>query len=299
MVRATPTLLTILVAALALPGSAGAGRGEQKKSGKIEKTRKRMKASSKKAHSRSRSQRRNDDDSHSDDNNDDDDHHDDPLGQLIGMMLLYTFTAPLWVPGGALGDRPFPRPFTFTSYPYEQNAPGPHRIGATQRRTEWDVLTRIQASYERHGDGVEGRRIRATIRTNRRVNLDAELTRYDEDLGGQTDTLWHYKAIASYSIAISPRSHFSAGMGVRGMRFAAGDHSVGFVARYAVDLFPMRPLHLWSYGELGANASALAAEFAVNAGVLLGRSEAFIGYRHFRIVGVDFAGPQAGLAVWF
>jgi hypothetical protein len=160
-------------------------------------------------------------------------------------------------------------------------------------------MTRMLASYELQDDDIDGQRLRVGLRTNRRFNLDAELTRYDEDLGTSIDHLWHYKTLLTYSFAVSKRAHFSAGLGVRGMRFKKGDNSIGFVSRYEIELFPVEPLHIWALGELGRNSASVASEFEIGVGALLNRFEAFIGYRHFRIVGISFAGPEAGVAVWF
>ena len=215
--------------------------------------------------------------------------------------LWYSITSPWWGPAVAGGDMPWPRPFGFRSYPFEDGAPGPHAFlePGVDPPTKL-VAMRVMASYEDQLDGTVGQRLAVQTRTNMRLNLDGEITRYDEELaGGGEDHLWHSKLTATYSHAVSPRAHFTTGVGFRHLRFAGGDNSYGWAIRYAAEFFPTRSLHLWTMGELGANSNKFTAEWEVALGFLVNRVELFGGYRLFRVVGVNFDGPEAGMAVWF
>ncbi|MCG8419654.1 MAG: hypothetical protein MJE77_17110 [Proteobacteria bacterium] len=289
--------LAVVVVLAPLVGPAWAGGSSR---GKIQETRDRLDSNN------SESSRDSDHDS-SDDYSGHDHHHggadDDDDNSLIGRVLL----SPFWLPAAWLEDHPN-RAFHHRSYPYEAG-PGLHVVAPSQlgngsnsgsTASGIDALFRFQASYERHDDHFDGRRLRCNVRTNLRVNLDGSLTRYDEALsGGRIDHLWHYKTLLTYSIAVSPRVHFSSGLGLRGVRFGDGEHFLGGVFRYSAEFFPRRPLHFWLTGEIGDGEGGAAFEGEVGLGVLVNRFEAFVGYRHFRIVGVDFAGPEVGVIAWF
>jgi hypothetical protein len=248
-----------------------------------------------------RDHRDSDDDTYGDDDYWDDDDTSSDDDSVGGLIIMYVFTSPWWIPAVAVEDLPWPRPYAFNSYPFEDGAPGPHTFSTAHSAEPEKLLSfRAMASYEDQRDGTVGQRLQVTARTNIRLNVDAEVTRYDEDLGGgMEDHLWHSKLTGTYSHAISPRAHFTTGIGFRHLRFAAGDHSYGWTLRYGMELFPVNGLHVWTMGELGANSGEFTAEWEVAAGYMLNRVELFAGYRLFRVVGVNFAGPEAGMAVWF
>lgn len=244
-----------------------------------------------------------DDDYGSDDDDfwDDDDSSSSDDDSLGGLIIMYIFTSPWWIPVAAVEDLPWPRAYGFADYPFADGEAGPHAFAtAGGDKPNKGVSMRVMGSYEDHGDGTVGQRLQINARTNVRVNVDGEVTRYDEDLGGgMEDHLWHTKLTATYSHAISPRAHFTTGVGFRHLRFAAGDHSYGWALRYGMELFPVNGLHMWTMGELGANSGKFTAEWEIGAGYMVNRVELFAGYRLFRVVGVNFAGPEAGMAVWF
>jgi hypothetical protein len=88
-------------------------------------------------------------------------------------------------------------------------------------------------------------------------------------------------------------------VGARGFRFAAGDQFMQVAFHYGLDVFPVRPLHLWMHGQASFGPSGSAGELDTGVGVLIDRFELFAGYRALRIVGLDFSGPELGLAAWF
>ena len=228
----------------------------------------------------------------------DDDDDDDTLGGLIGLGIMYVIASPLWVPPTAVEDVPFPRAFAFESYPYARAAAGAHTLEVPSANP-WAFQAQLMASYQPESDGIDARRVRLGLRSNRRLDLEADMTRYDEAVGDSTDHLWHWKAMALYSFAVSERVRFSAGAGLRGFRFLGGVRSTGVAGRYAAEFFPHRPLHLWLTGEAGVNSSEFAGEVDIGAGLLLGRAELMAGYRLVRVVGVNFGGLTVGLGAWF
>jgi hypothetical protein len=294
-------LLCVSLGALPRPAAADGSR-----SGKIDEARERM------------SEKSNDDDSDDDDDDsddddssllDDDDGEDSEpgvLGQAIGRMLFYGLGFPFWGPQLIVGDREPMRQYVFRPYPYASGSEGPFRIlklneqGEPSEAAPLAASLRMMASYERHAENLDGRRLRLTLRTNLRVGLDAELTRYDEVLGpGDQDSLWHYQGLVTGAFAISSRTQFTFGFGLRGIRFSGDDHHTHIATHYAVEVFPVRPLHVWLLGEASIGQDTWATEAEAGLGVILHRFEVFGGYRRFNLVGVHFAGPEVGVMAWF
>lgn len=297
-------LLGMSLGALPLPAAADGSR-----SGKIEEARERMSESS------------NDDDDDDDHEHghveddegsllDDDDDCEDcepgALDQAIGNLLFYSLAFPFWVPQLIVGDRDPIRSYELQPYPYAGGSEGPFRFVAVDEQGEpyepnpLMVSLRTMASYERHGQNLDGRRLRMSLRTNFRLGLDAQVTRYTEALGPDDhDALWHYQGLVTGAFAVSPRTQFTFGLGARGIIFSAGDHYLHFATHYAAEFFPVRPLHLWILGEASLGKDTWATEVEAGLGVMLHRFEVFGGYRQFRLQGVDFAGPEVGVMAWF
>ncbi len=208
--------------------------------------------------------------------------------------LLFPFTLPRFV----LGDQN--RPFDFYAYPYEEPGAGLQRMLPNAGLSQRPVLFRAMTSYQRESSNLDAKRIQLSLRTNWRLDFDVGLTRYTERLDdGRTDQMWQWKAMAAHSFAVSPRTRFSVGAGLRGFSFLGGERSTGFAVRYGAELYPVKPLRLWARAELGANSGALSGELDVGAGVMVNRVELFAGYRTVRFVGLNFGGPVVGVAAWF
>jgi len=305
MVRLGVCLGLLCVSLSALPLRAAA---DGSRSGKIDEARERMSEST------------NDDDddddggdgdsSDDDDSSllDDDDDEDEPgvLEQAAGQLVLYTLGFPFLAPQLILGDREPGRQYDLQPYPYAGGSEGPFRFlrlneeGEPYERTPVALSLRAMASYERHAANLDGRRLRLTLRTNMRIGLDAGITRYDEVLGpGDHDSLWHYHGLATVAFAVSPRAQFTFGLGARNIRFSGDENYTHFALHYAAEFFPVRPLHAWMLGEVSFWTDTWATELEAGLGVMLHRFEVFGGYRQFRVVGVDFAGPEVGVIAWF
>lgn len=227
-------------------------------------------------------------------------------GGIAGRILLYALIYPIWAPAAIVGDWAPLRQYGFHGYPYQAGAEGHLRVlpldeqGRPSVPDPPELSVRMLASYERHAEDLDGRRLRLTLHSNTRFGLEASITRYTEALGGgQYDALWHYAALATYAFAVSPRTQFTAGMGARGFRFSAGDRFTHFALHYGADFFPVRPVHVWLLGQASFGPSGSASELEAGLGLLLHRFEVFGGYRRFRVVGVDFSGPELGIAAWF
>jgi hypothetical protein len=315
-IRAALALLCVLLCAVPLSAAADGSR-----SGKIEEARERMREN---ASSSDRGGDRDDDDDDDDEDDDDsghgdsdgygdslldDDDEDDELGAaetIAGQIVLYMLIYPFWAPAAIIDDWSPLRQYGFQSYPYQAGAEGHLRVLPLDERGRatvpdpHELSLRLLASYERHAENLDGRRLRLTLHSNTRVGLEASITRYTEALGaGEYDALWHYSALATYAFAVSPRTQFTAGVGARGFRFSAGDQFTHVAFHYGGDFFPVRPVHFWLLGQAGFGPSGSSNELEAGLGVLLHRFEVFGGYRRFRIVGVDFSGPELGLAAWF
>lgn len=299
MLRAFALVSCAIVCAMPAPAAADGSR-----SGRIDAARERM------------NDNREDDSHDTDDSSgeidwDDDDcwdcEDDEGGDSAIGNWLAYhLFGGPFVAPALIVGDWYPLRRFRFLAYPYHDGRDGQHRFLALDeqgRPTEpepVEMSLRVLASYERHDANLDGRRLRVTLRSNSRFNLDASITRYTEVLGpGDVDHLWHSKALVTYSFAVSPHAAFSAGLGARNMYFGTGDQFTHFALRYGFELFPVRPLHAWVLGEAGLGPSGGSTEVEAGVGVIIHRFELFAGYRRFRVVGVDFAGPELGALAWF
>ena len=308
-IRAALALLCALLCAVPLSAAADGSR-----SGKIEEARERMRENA----SSSDSDDDDDDDQRhghggSDDHGgsllDDDDDDDGEPGvaeEIAGQILLYMLIYPFWAPAAIIDDWSPLRQYGFHSYPYQAGAEGHLRVlpldeqGRATVPDPHELSLRLLASYERHAENLDGRRLRLTLHSNTRFGLEASITRYTEALGaGQYDALWHYSALATYAFAVSPRTQFTTGVGARGFRFSAGDQFTHVAFHYGADFFPVRPVHFWLLGQAGFGPSGSSSELEGGLGVLLHRFEVFGGYRRFRIVGVDFSGPELGLAAWF
>lgn len=298
-------LLCMSLGALPSPAVADGSR-----SGKIESARERMSESSRSD---------DDDDDDGDDggssllDDDDEDCGDSdgdceqgPLERAAARMMFYALGFPFWAPQLIIGDQGAMRYYDLEPYPYAGESEGPFRFkpldeqGEPYELSPLQLSLRMMASYERLGDNLDGRRLRLALRTNTRFGLDAGITRYTEALGpSDEDALWHYQALATVAFAVSPRSQFTFGLGARGIRFLAGDSYTHFAMHYAAELFPVRPFHAWVLGEVSIGPSTWATEVEAGLGVLIHRLEIFGGYRQFRLVGVDFSGPEVGVMAWF
>jgi hypothetical protein len=306
---ASCTALCTTLCAVPMPAAADGSR-----SGKIEEARERMRENA--------SSQKNDDD-------DDDDHEhghggsgdsgsslldgDDCVDcepsvgdEIVGRIVLYMLIYPFWAPAAIVGDWSPLRQYGFHGHPYQAGAEGQLRFLPLDERGRatvpdpHELSLRLLASYERQAENLDGRRLRLTLHSNTRFGLDASITRYTEALGaGQYDALWHYTALATYAFAASPRTQFTTGVGARGFRFSAGDQFTHVAFHYGADFFPVRPVHFWLLGQAGFGPSGSSTELEAGLGVLLHRFEVFGGYRRFRIVGIDFSGPELGLAAWF
>lgn len=311
MVRIRPALASLCAALCAVPLPAAA---DGSRSGKIEEARERM---------RDNASSPDDDDGsghgHGDPDSDDDgggsllDDDDDCVDcepsvgdEIAGRLLFYLLMYPFWAPAASVGDWWPLRQYGFHGYPFQAGTEGHLRFLPLDERGRptvpdpHELSLRFLASYERQAANLDGRRLRLTLHSNTRFGLDASITRYTEALGaGQYDALWHYTALATYAFAVSPRTQFTAGVGARGFRFTAGDQFTHVAFHYGADFLPIRPVHFWLLGQAGFGPSGSSSELEAGLGVLLYRFEVFAGYRRFRIVGVDFSGPELGLAAWF
>jgi hypothetical protein len=308
----TRVALALLCAALCtapVPAAADGSRG-----GRIEEARERMSENA-------RSSDDDDDDENGRHHHDDSDDSDDSLldddddcvdcepgvaEKIAGQIVLHMFISPFWVPAMIVGDWAPLRQYGFHAHPYQAGAEGHLRFlpldgqGRVAGPDPHELALRLLASYERHTENLDGRRLRLGLHSNTRFGLEASITRYTEALGaGQYDALWHYTALATYAFAVSPRTQFTAGLGARGFRFSAGDQFTHVAFHYGADFFPVRPVHFWLLGQAGFGPSGASSELEAGLGVLLYRFELFAGYRRFRIVGVDFSGPELGVAAWF
>lgn len=303
-------LLCVSLGALPLRAAADGSR-----SGKIDEARERMSESSNDDDdddSGGDDDSGDDDDSDDDDDSslldDDDDDDDEPgvLEQAAGQLVLHTLGFPFLAPQLILGDREPGRQYDLQPYPYAGGSEGPFRFlklneeGEPYQLSSLELSLRAMASYERHAANLEGRRLRLTLRTNTRIGLDAGITRYDEALGsGDQDSLWHYHGLATVAFAVSPRAQFTFGLGARNIRFSGDENYTHFALHYAAEFFPVRPLHAWLLGEVSFWTGTWATEVEAGLGVMLHRFEVFGGYRQFRLMGVDFAGPEVGVIAWF
>jgi hypothetical protein len=234
-------------------------------------------------------------------------------------LTLQVLTSPLWAPALLIGDEPgFPgRPYRFASYPYAGGAAGYH-LAAEQAspraeapswpfgpRSQWQAVEgrrygcRATYTFEVHADDILAHRAELIARTCQRLNLDLSFTDYAEAAGGGTDHMQTYEAHATYSLAVSERTHLAAGVGFRGLSWEGGEGRGGLDFRYEAEFFPVKPLHLHFIAEAGWVGGAGAWELEARAGALCKRAQFFVGYRHFRIAGEDLAGPVFGLSLWF
>ncbi len=316
------TLMLAALMSLVLFASAEPAFAGKRKGGRIDVARQRVrenKSKSSRSSSRSRSRSRTDDSSDRGSSNDEDhfdfDHYDydfdrhDHSGSNFGNELYWltfqTLIFPFSGPVAIVGENPFRLgTYRFGAYPYAgglsghvQRVRGKSADPGKSSAGRFASL-RLQSSYERHADNLDGVRLRGTLRTAVRFNLDASVTRYREQLESGTDELWHYKVLGMYSFAVSPHVHFSAGVGVRSLMFRGGEDAIGFISRYSAEFFPVSPLHLWVSGELGGGRGGFMGEVEVGAGLLFKQFEAYAGYRAFEVAGVPFRGPQVGLMLW-
>lgn len=312
-IRAALAPLCAVLCAAPLPAAADGSR-----SGKIEEARERMNENARSSDDDDGDDDRGDRHYHEDDASDDGygsvfDEDDDcvdcepsEVEQLAGRVVLHMIIFPFSAPAAIIGDWDPRREYGFHAYPYAAGAGGHLRVlpadeqGRVVVSNPHELSVRMLASYERHAENLDGRRLRLTLHSNTRLGLEASITRYTEALGaGQYDSLWHYAGLATYTFAVSPRAQFTAGVGARGFRFSAGDRFTHAAFHYAAEFFPVQPMHAWFLGQAGFGPSGSSSELEVGMGVLLYRFELFAGYRRFRIVGVDFSGPELGVAAWF
>ncbi|MHC4917130.1 MAG: hypothetical protein ACYTGB_16750 [Planctomycetota bacterium] len=270
-----------------------------------------------------------------DDEDDDDWDDEDDWGweDVVMIVVIDTVLLPLSFPPAMVGDD-WERTYRFENYPYRRRGSGYVRVTEpltdpdappedvrkgeevpprssiliTERfgdRPRYpgvkpDVSIRPTYSFERHSSDLRAHRAELLVRTNMRLNFDFEATDYAEDVPGGTDHMQMYNWHLGYSFAVSPRVHFSAGVGWRHLVFEDGYIAEGPDFRYEAEFFPKKPFHLHFIAEGGRVEESSAWELEARAGIFVyKRFQVFVGYRHFRVAGVDLKGPTAGVSLWF
>ena len=235
---------------------------------------------------------------------------------LVGLSL--------WVlPANLVGDN-YHNQFGFRPYPYADDCAGlmwnldppPVRIGPPQplesnaadwrvevpptpERPGWSWSGRVFVEESNDFDGLNRVNGQVLIDTIGRVGFQASWSYLTEELDcGCQDELWLGDANLTFLFAQSEKVQLRTGLGCRWLA-DDGDSDFGVNFLYGGDFYPVKPLIVSTFLELGSLGEAFVVHGRATAGVILSRFEFFGGYDWLRIGSVDLHGPVVGVRLWF
>lgn len=151
-------------------------------------------------------------------------------------------------------------------------------------------------------------RVRPRFRlfTPSRLEIDAEVGIYREALHGRDaldagrDVDWMTQSLihTTYRFAQSQAVQFRLGVGPRLMTTPDATF-MGWDVAYGFDAFPIRPLILSGSISAGMVGSAFVTDVRGSVGVVVSAVEIMVGGERLAVGDAVFAGPTAGVRVWF
>ncbi|MCU0878186.1 MAG: hypothetical protein MUF06_10410 [Pirellulaceae bacterium] len=239
--------------------------------------------------------------------NDYDDEEDDSmtLGAYAGLVSLGTLVvaSPFWYPHLMMGDS-LQTPAYFSHYPYQYGdgymlVDPAEALGLEGSRVPYRWSVRARGEFGNGLDDLDWIGGRLLVETKSRWGVEGDFRYVLEDLGGGIhDDAWLGDGNVLFRFAQSEWLQFRTGLGVNYLSDREGT-DLGFNFTYAVDAQPVRPLVFTAELDLGTLGNASVVHVRTTAGVVLGVSEAYIGYDLYDIGSTQIQGLVAGIQIWY
>jgi hypothetical protein len=221
-------------------------------------------------------------------------------GAVLGVCWL-TYEALYGLPAQWIGDDHDKNAY-FNTYPYADGRRG--YMGYAWDAEElpeglrvWSGRVFVEESND--FDGLNRVNAQLLIETTCRLGFQASTSYLREHLdNGGHDEMVVGDANVTWRFAQTEKVQMRTGLGFRWLADSK-DSNFGVNFLYGGDFYPVKPLVVSTFLDLGNLGSAFVIHGRATAGVLLSRWEFFTGYDWLRIGSVDLHGPVAGIRVWF
>lgn len=224
---------------------------------------------------------------------------DDPPGffsRLMGDTVVFTTSAPWWLPRSLLEDTG--EWSTFPPAPYAEDHPGYLVIDAVDPLGTDNWSVRLSTEYGTDFGDLSRIGAHLLVDTSSRFGVETEWNQWIEASPVGDDSLATGDFNLIYRFAQHERVQFRSGLGLNWLA-DAGRGDIGFNFTYGVDVFPAQPLTLSAVLDVGSLGDALYFHGRSTVGVVWGPAEIFTGYDYQRIGRVNLQGLVAGVQVWF
>ena len=219
---------------------------------------------------------------------------DNELNQLFGQAFFAIISAPFTIPALFLGDK-YDHYTEFPDYPYAEDVPGSLLFDSENNAKKQSWTGNFQAVAIPGNDHVERFGGRLVLESGMRFGIDTEagyLTRVRSN--GGNNSVWIGDANLVYRFAESEHVQMRTGIGVNWLSDQIRPEA-GFNFTYGVDWFPRKPWTVSSIIDVGTLGQANLFHNRSTIGVMLGATEAFVGYDYLQINSAKIQGPVAGI----
>jgi hypothetical protein len=185
----------------------------------------------------------------------------------------------------------------FARYPYADGFDGFMMDECWVATRSWS--SRVAFEYADNFDDLQRWSGKALTESSRGWGLDAQWSRYREDLGGgQRDWLDFGDVNALLRVYESERSQWRLGLGMNWLDDrAATNFGLNLTAR--ADLYTRPPWVVSGEYDIGTIGSAVTHHGSLSLGLLVRRFELYGGYDYRRIGSASLHGPVFGVRIWF
>lgn len=218
------------------------------------------------------------------------------FAELLGPPILFTVSAPWWLPAAAVGDDYSMVP-EFPHYPYEDGTDGFLVFNPEQDLVYQGLGGRLTTEYGNDFSGLQRIGGRLQLDTQSRWGLDTEWNHWWEDVSGGRDELWTGDANLIFRFAQSEKIQFYTGLGLNWM--GGGSSDVGFNFTYGFDWFPTDPFVIRSVLDAGTIGDADLYHSKTTVGLVYHHLEVFTGYDILHIGDTNLQGLVAGFTLWW
>lgn len=220
---------------------------------------------------------------------------DDDLGKLAFYGILAT--SPVWAPKMLLQDD-YQTPGGFYSKPYRGKEPGHMSIGEPPAESARRGMFTVATDYGRDSDmGRYGANL--TFDSWMRIGFDAEANWIDNaEFPAPGSDFQTGDVNLSFRFAQHEKFQFRLGAGMRWLADEVDDDYGPNVA-YSIDWQPLKPIVVSTVIEGGVLRDEGFSHFRTSIGVAISHVEILGGFDYLEIGPHQFAGPFAGLRVWY
>lgn len=227
------------------------------------------------------------------------DDNDEPgfFESLLGPPLVFTVTAPWWIPRAILEDDGSGSA-DFPTAPYLDGSVGYLMLNSDTVAQPRGWGGRWSADAGSDFDGTDTVTGRLQLDTVSRFGIDTSWARLSEDVFSGPDELWLGDFNLVYRFAQSEHAQFFTGLGVNW----SADHGhgdVGFNFTYGADWFPADPWVFSTTIDAGGIGGASLFRSRTTVGAMLNRFEAYGGFDYLNVEGTSVPSLIGGLRVWF